>query len=107
MTDASARALALVEELFGVPDEAANRAVDVIHAQAAAFAWVRERTGTYPTPRPIAARLDEIARRLKSGFDDRDPVPVLRQAAAEALAEYQAKAQSTTGVKCLVCSLTP
>jgi len=35
-------------------DAAAARAVAVIHAQAAALAWVHDTTGTYPAPRPVS-----------------------------------------------------
>ena len=47
MTDAAdlARAHAPVDDLFGPPDEAAERAVTILHAHAAALAWVRDATG--------------------------------------------------------------
>jgi hypothetical protein len=63
------------------------RAVDVLNAHAAALAWVRETTGSYPAPARVAARLEVVAGRLRSGVDDRDPDSVLVQVAAAALAE--------------------
>jgi hypothetical protein len=86
------RAHALIDELFGAPDTAADRAVAVLHAHAAALAWVRDTTGRYPAPAEVAARLDAAAQRLRSGADDRDPVSVLGQAAVDALAEYRSAA---------------
>jgi hypothetical protein len=91
-TPETARAQALVEELFGVPDAAANRAVVVIHAQTAALAWVRDVLGVYPAPRPISEHLQRIANDLKSIDDQRDPAHVLMHSASEVLARYQATA---------------
>ena len=87
-----ARAHALIDKLFGPTDAAADRAVAVIHAQAAALAWVRDATGTYPAPAIVAAELDRVARQLRSVDDGRDPVPVLGQTAVDALAAYRASA---------------
>jgi hypothetical protein len=85
-----ARAYTLIEELFGASDPAADRAVEVIHAQAAALAWVCDTTGSYPTPAPVAARLQAVAARLRR--DDRDPAAVLMATAERALADYRAAA---------------
>jgi hypothetical protein len=86
MTDAArARAHALVDELCGPPDEAADRAVAVLHAHAAALAWVRAVTRSYPAPKPVARRLETAAARLRSGEDDRDPARVLIEVATSAL----------------------
>jgi hypothetical protein len=79
-----ARALALVEKLFGPSDERADRVVEVLNAQAAALSWVYETTGAYPAPPEVAKQLHDVAMTLRE--DDRDPVPVLRQVAADALA---------------------
>jgi hypothetical protein len=86
--DSSARAHALIDDLFGPPDRAADRAAAVLHAHAAALAWVRETTGAYPAPDTVAARLAEAAQRLK-GDDDRDPVTVLGHVAVEGLAAHR------------------
>jgi len=69
-------------------DRAADRAVQVLHAQAAALAWVRQTTGTYPAPPAVAARLADAAAQLRQ--DDRDPAGVLISVAAAAVAQYQA-----------------
>src|SRR5262245_61672158 len=90
MTAVSARAVALVQELFGLSDPVADHVVEVLHAQGAALEWVREKIGTYPAPRPVAAHLEAVAQRLRSGVDRRDPVVALQEAAEEALATYQA-----------------
>ncbi|HET8659476.1 MAG TPA: hypothetical protein VFM55_10815 [Micromonosporaceae bacterium] len=87
-----ARAHALVDDLLGQPDATANRVVAVLQAHAAALAWVRDTTGSYPAPADVAAQLDSAAARLRSGEDKRDPVPVLGQAAVDALAAYRAVA---------------
>jgi hypothetical protein len=71
-----------------VEDRAADRAVRVLHAQAAALAWVRQTAGTYPAPPAVAQRLAEAATQLRG--DDRDPVSVLIGVAAAAVAEHQA-----------------
>lgn len=86
----TAAAHALVEQIFGVPDAAARRAVDVIHAQAAALAWVHETTGRYPSPKPVAAAIREAAAGLRDVDDKRDPKQVLFAVAAEALAAHLA-----------------
>ena len=86
------RVHALIDELFGVPDEAANRSVDVLHAQAAALTWVHEVTGTYPAPRHVAEAVDRVARPMRTGEDMRQPTEILRQVAADALASSQSSA---------------
>jgi hypothetical protein len=86
----SVRAHALVDELFGPSDEVADRAVWVLHAHAAALAWVRDMTGSYPAPASVAAVLAGVAERLRTGGDERDPVAVLGPAAVDALAAYRA-----------------
>jgi hypothetical protein len=94
MTTAEERALAyaLVDSLCGTPDPAADRAVVVLHAHAAALAWVHNTTGAYPAPPTVAAHLDGAAESLRTGADERDPVAVLGQAAVDALAAYRASA---------------
>jgi hypothetical protein len=82
----------LVSGILSLPpdaaaDAAATRVVSVIRAQAEALAWVRDRTGVYPAPRPVSDAVAAAAARLRTD-DDRDPVVVLRQVAAEALAEH-------------------
>jgi hypothetical protein len=89
---ATKRAHALVDELCGPPDAAADRAVDVLHAQTAALAWVRQLTGVYPAPARVAERVATAARKLRTGEDDRDPRLVLVQVAAAALAEDSSSA---------------
>ncbi len=84
------RAQELVKDLFGPGDRTADRAVAVLHAHATALAFVRDATGEYPAPAPVAAALDEAARRLRDGDDDGDPVTILGQAAVTALAGYRA-----------------
>jgi hypothetical protein len=84
----SAAALALVDKIFGPPDAAARRAVDILHAQGAALAWVRDTTGRYPSPRPVADAIQEAATALRRVDDERDPREVLSAVAAEALAAY-------------------
>lgn len=86
------RAHALVDDLLGPSDELADRAVAVLHAHAAALAWVRETIGRYPAPTSVAAMLATAAERLRSGEGDRDPVAVLGQAAVDALAAHRAAA---------------
>ncbi|WP_239338005.1 MULTISPECIES: hypothetical protein [unclassified Frankia] len=90
--DDRSRAHAVVDDLLGQPDQAADRAVAVLHAQAAALAWVRDTTGLYPAPPSIAAALNSAAGRLRTGADDRDPVAVLGRAAIDALAAHRAGA---------------
>ena len=93
MTDPDrARAHALIDELVGPSDAAADRTVAVLHAHAAALAWVRNTTGSYPAPADVATRLDEAAARLRTGEDARDPVAVLGQAAVDALAAHRSAA---------------
>ncbi|MFC0529673.1 hypothetical protein [Phytohabitans kaempferiae] len=88
----TAQAMALVEMLFGTPDAAARRAVAVLHAQAAALAWVRDTTGHYPAPKPVASALSRAAAALRDGTDDRDPAEVLPAIAADALGTFLAAA---------------
>jgi hypothetical protein len=83
----------LVDGILNLPpdaraDSAAARVVEVIHAQAAALAWVRDRTGVYPAPRPVSDAVAAAAARLRT--DDGDPATILRRVASDALAEYQA-----------------
>jgi len=87
-----ARAHALVDDLLGPSDQAADRAVAVLHAHAAALAWVRNTTGTYPAPASVAVQLFSAAERLRDGSDGRDPVAVLGQTAVDALAAYRSTA---------------
>ena len=61
------RAHALIDEFWGPSDAAADRAVAVMHAQAAALAWVRDTTGTYPAPASVAAELERVAWPLRTG----------------------------------------
>ena len=63
----------------------------MLHAHAAALAWVRDTTGTYPAPASVADRLAAVAEQLRKD-DDRDPVAVLGQAAVDALAALRAHA---------------
>jgi hypothetical protein len=79
-----------VNSLCGSPDRAADRAVAVLHAHAAALAWVHDTTGTYPAPPTVTAHLNDAAETLRTGTDDRDPVAVLGQAAVDALAAHRA-----------------
>ncbi len=90
--DDRSRAHALVGDLLGESDQCAERAVAVLNAHAAALAWVRDTIGVYPAPAGIAAELNNVAGRLRSGVDDRDPVAVLGRAAVEALAAHRASA---------------
>lgn len=94
MTAAEERALAyaLVDSLCGSPDQAADRAVAVLHAHAAALAWIHDTTGVYPAPPAVATRLSNAADSLRTGADDRDPVAVLGQTAVDALAAHRASA---------------
>jgi hypothetical protein len=84
------RIIRLIESVCGKPDAAADRAVQVIHAQAAALEWVHETTGAYPAPLAVADQIEAVARRLRPlvGADD-DPATILHQVAVEALAKYQ------------------
>ncbi|AEH11759.1 MULTISPECIES: hypothetical protein [Protofrankia] len=90
--DDRTRAHALVDDLLGQPDQAADRSVAVLHAHAAALAWIRDTTGLYPASPGIVAELNSVAGRLRTGIDDRDPVAVLGQAAVDALAAHRASA---------------
>ncbi len=90
--DDRTRARALVDDLLGPSDQAADRAVAVLNAHAAALAWVRDTTGLYPAPPSIAAELSRVAGRLRTGADDRDPVTVLGRAVLDALAAHRASA---------------
>ena len=85
------RAHALVDELVGPSDAVADRAVGVLHAHAAALAWIREATGG-AAPTSVADRLAAVAARLRGGEDDRDPAAVLGQTAVDALTAYRAAA---------------
>jgi hypothetical protein len=84
-----ARARQLVHDLLGPSDAAADRAVTVLHAHAAALAWVRDVTGRYPAPDVVAAQLEAVAHRLRAEAVDEDPVAVLHTVAVEALAAYR------------------
>jgi len=83
---------AFIDRVFGTPDAAARRVVDVLEAQAAALAWVRDTTGRYPSPRPVAAAIQEAANGLRDVNDERDPNQILSAIAAEALAAHMAGA---------------
>jgi hypothetical protein len=85
-----ARAHALVQALIGPSDARADRSVEVLNAHADALAWIREAVGSYPTPRLIAVKLEQVASDLRSPGDERDPALVLGQAAIEALVGYRA-----------------
>jgi len=87
--DERAFAHALVETLLGPADARADRDVEVLHAHAAALAWIREAVGSYPTPIGIAIALEQVAADLRHDGDDRDPVLVLGEAALRALAAYR------------------
>lgn len=87
-----ASAHALVEALFGPFDARAVRSVEVLHAHAAALVWLREAVGSYPIPLAIAVELEQAAEELRREDDERDPAPVLRQAALIALTTYRAAA---------------
>ena len=84
------RAHALVDELFGPTDPAADRAVDILHAHAAALTWVREIIGSYPAPPSVAAHLARTAEGLRADAEHGEPAAVLHEAAVEALAAYRA-----------------
>jgi hypothetical protein len=62
----------------------------VLDAHAAALAWIREAVGSYPTPRLVAVKLEQVASDLRSPDDERGPALVLGQAAVDALAGYRA-----------------
>jgi len=85
-----ARALSVVDRICGPLDEATHRAGRLLEAHAAALAWVRETTGHYPSPRPVADAIRQAAASLRDGSDERDPGEVLSAVAAEALAAYLA-----------------
>jgi hypothetical protein len=82
---------AYIFKVFGTPDAAARRAVDVLHAQGEALAWVRDTTGRYPSPKPVAAAIQEAANSLRDVDDQRDPQQILSGVAAEALAAYMSQ----------------
>jgi hypothetical protein len=86
------RAHRLIEELCGATDPAADHAVAVLNAHAAALTWIRDTTGSYPAPPTVAAHLKNVAEQLRTGAMAGDPATVLRLAAAEALATYRATA---------------
>ncbi|WP_205447157.1 hypothetical protein [Candidatus Frankia alpina] len=73
-------------------DAAWKGVVAVLHAHAAALAWVRDSVGLYPVPLEIAAVLNDLDGQLRDVGDDRDPVAVLGRAAVDALAAYRAAA---------------
>jgi hypothetical protein len=90
-----ARSHALVDRIFGLDadadaDAAAGRVVEVLHAQAAALAWVRDVTGEYPAPRLVSEAVAAQAAKLRTSKDGRDPRVVLHQTAADALARLRA-----------------
>ena len=85
-----ARAVALVESICGVPDEAAIWAVNVIHAQAAALTWVCDTTGFYPSPPPVAERIAVAAAGLRAGPPRDEPTEILAQVARDALRDHLA-----------------
>jgi hypothetical protein len=80
-----------IDKVFGTPDAAACRVVEVIEAHVAALAWVRHTTGRYPSPRPVAAAIQEAANGRRSVDDKRDPNEILSAVAAEALGAYMAE----------------
>jgi hypothetical protein len=84
MSETYVSAHQLVDVLFGVPDQAAIRAVAVLHAQAAALSWVAETTGDGHASPTVAARLQAVAMELRS--DERDPSAGLIGEAVTALA---------------------
>ncbi|KQC35148.1 hypothetical protein UK82_28065 [Frankia sp. ACN1ag] len=90
--DERAQAQVLVDRLLEQPDDAADRVVAVLHAHAAALAWVRDSVGLYPASPEIAAVLNDLAGQLRDVGDERDPVAVLGQAAVDAPAAYRAAA---------------
>jgi hypothetical protein len=79
---------AYIFKVFGTPDAAARRAVDVLHAQGEALAWVRDTTGRYPSPKPVATAIQAAADALREVDDERDPRQILSAVAEEALAAY-------------------
>jgi hypothetical protein len=82
---------AFIDRVFGTPDAAARRVVDVLHAQGEALAWVRDTTGRYPSPKPVAAAIQQAANGLRGVDDTRDPNQILSTVAAEALGAYMAE----------------
>jgi len=50
---------------------------------------VHDTTGTYLAPADVAARLRDVAERLRTGDDTRDPAAGLGQAAVDALAAHR------------------
>lgn len=82
---------AFIDKVFGTPDAAARRVVDVLHAQGDALAWVRDTTGRYPSPKPVAAAIQEAANGLRGVDDKRDPHQILFAVAADALGTYLAE----------------
>ena len=79
-----------MKDFLGPSDATADRAVAVLNAHAAALAWVRDTTGSYPATASVSSALENAARRLRTGEDAGDPVAVLGHAAVEALAAYRA-----------------
>jgi hypothetical protein len=94
--DLPAAAMAAIEALCGplpadpVADRVADRAVQVLHARAAALSWARQATGSYPAPPVVARRLGEAAAQLCGDSDERDPHTVLIGIAVAAVAEHHA-----------------
>jgi hypothetical protein len=82
---------AYIDQVFGTPDAAACRVVDVLEAQAAALAWVRDTTGRYPGPKRVGAAIQEAANGLRGVDDERNPKQILFAVAAEALAAHMAE----------------
>jgi hypothetical protein len=85
-----ARLQAVIEDLAGPTDAAGDRAAAVLHAQVAALAWVRDTTGAYPAPAPIAAAIAAAAEQLRG--DQRDPADVLTRVALDAVAAFRTAA---------------
>jgi len=101
MTTDYEAAMAAIQALVGpLPpdpeaDARADRAVAVIHAQAAALGWVHQATGAYPAPPSVAQTIARTAARLRdvgTVAAEPDPDRVLIGVAAEALSAYRATA---------------
>ena len=101
MTTDYEAAMAAIQALVGpLPldpeaDARADRAVAVIHAQAAALGWVHQATGAYPAPPLVARAIAQTAARLRdleTGAAEPDPDRVLIGVAVEALSAYRATA---------------
>ena len=81
------RVLAFIDSICGAPDEAAERAFEVINAHAVTLRWVRDTTGIRPAPDLVLERLRAADAKLRTREDDRDPETALMQVAVTALAE--------------------